>query len=65
MIIGVCGKSSSGKSFLASKLCERLNGFPDDWTNTMNDRMRYFCMGNALVTGVIERIGKRIKTIVD
>ena len=26
MIIGVCGKSSSGKSFLASKLCERLNG---------------------------------------
>lgn len=27
MIIGVCGKSSSGKSFLASKLCERLNGF--------------------------------------
>lgn len=45
--------------------CERLNGFPDDWTNTMNDRMRYFCMGNALVTGVIERIGKRIKTIVD
>jgi DNA (cytosine-5)-methyltransferase 1 len=45
--------------------CERLNGFPDDWTNTMNDRMRYFCMGNALVTGVIERIGKRIKTIVN
>lgn len=27
MIIGVCGKSSSGKSFLASKLCERLNGY--------------------------------------
>ena len=43
--------------------CERLNGFPDNWTNTMNDRMRYFCMGNALVTGVIERIGKRVKSI--
>lgn len=43
--------------------CERLNGFPDEWTNTMPDRMRYFCMGNALVTGVVERIGKRIKEI--
>lgn len=27
MIIGLCGKSSSGKSFLASKLCEKLNGY--------------------------------------
>lgn len=27
MIIGVCGKSSSGKSFLASKLCEKLEGY--------------------------------------
>lgn len=43
--------------------CERLNGFPDNWTDGMPDRMRYFCMGNALVTGVIERIGYRIKEI--
>lgn len=43
--------------------CERLNGFPDDWTKEMPDRMRYFCMGNALVTGIIERIGYRIKEI--
>lgn len=28
---------------------ERLQGFDDEWTNTgMPDRMRYFCMGNAL-----------------
>ena len=40
--------------------CERLNGFPDSWTDSMTDRMRYFCMGNALVTTVIERIGKEI-----
>lgn len=39
--------------------CERLNGFPDDWTNTgMPDRMRYFCMGNALVVPLVERIGR-------
>lgn len=29
---------------------ERINGFPDDWTNTgMPESFRYFCMGNALV----------------
>ncbi len=38
--------------------CERLNGFPDGWTNTgMPDKMRYFCMGNALVVPLIKRIG--------
>lgn len=46
--------------FLTPIECERLNGFPDDWTNTMQNRMRYFCMGNALVTGVIERLGQGI-----
>lgn len=38
--------------------CERLNGFPDNWTNTgMPERMRYFCMGNALVVPIVTRIG--------
>ncbi len=43
--------------------CERLNGFPDNWTDTMSKRMRYFCMGNALVVGLIEIMGKRIEEI--
>ncbi|UII57620.1 DNA (cytosine-5-)-methyltransferase [Cytobacillus spongiae] len=43
--------------------CERLNGFPDNWTEGMSDRMRYFCMGNALVVGLIERMGRRILDI--
>lgn len=39
--------------------CERLNGFPDGWTETgMPERMRYFCMGNALVVPLVTRIGK-------
>jgi len=29
----------------------------------MSDRMRYFCMGNALVVGLIERMGARIEEI--
>jgi DNA (cytosine-5)-methyltransferase 1 len=37
---------------------ERLNGFPDNWTAGMPDGRRAFCMGNALVVGIVERIGK-------
>lgn len=41
--------------------CERLNGFPDDWTNTgMPERMRYFIMGNALVTDLITAMGREL-----
>lgn len=37
--------------------CERLNGFPDNWTDTgMPEKMRYFCMGNALVVSMVTRI---------
>jgi DNA (cytosine-5)-methyltransferase 1 len=37
---------------------ERLNGFPDGWTDTgMPDGRRAFMMGNALVVGLIERVG--------
>ena len=51
---------------LTPRECERINGFPDDWTNTgMSDKKRYFMMGNALVVGVIERIGKEIENIIE
>ena len=44
--------------------CERLDGFPDNWTNTgMPQKFRYFCMGNALVVGLIAVMGKRIQEI--
>jgi hypothetical protein len=44
---------------------ERLQGFEDDWTNTgMPDRMRYFCMGNALVVPMITRMGKILDKII-
>ena len=36
---------------------ERLQSFPDNWTDTgMPEKRRYFMMGNALVTKVINRI---------
>ena len=45
---------------------ERLNGFPDNWTQTdengkiVADSKRAFFMGNALVIGLIEKVGKII-----
>lgn len=44
---------------------ERLQGFDDEWTNFgMPDRMRYFCMGNALVVQMITRMGKVLDSII-
>lgn len=46
--------------------CERINQFPDNWTNTgMSDKKRNFMMGNALVVGVIKKIGTEIEKIVE
>ena len=43
---------------------ERIQGFEDDWTNTgMTKRMRYFCMGNALVVPMITRMAKTLDEI--
>jgi DNA (cytosine-5)-methyltransferase 1 len=44
---------------------ERLQGFEDEWTNTgMPDRMRYFCMGNALVVSMITRMGRVLDEVI-
>jgi DNA (cytosine-5)-methyltransferase 1 len=41
---------------------EELNGFPRGWTKTgMSDVKRAFCMGNALVVGIVALIGKEIR----
>ncbi|MGV3638496.1 MAG: DNA (cytosine-5-)-methyltransferase [Flavobacteriales bacterium] len=39
---------------------ERLNMFPDDHTAGVSDTWRAFFMGNALVVGVVERIGRAL-----
>ncbi|KGX87012.1 DNA (cytosine-5-)-methyltransferase [Pontibacillus litoralis] len=46
--------------------CERMNGFPDNWTDTgMPHKFRYFCMGNALVVDLVEKMAKELKKIID
>jgi len=36
--------------------CERLQGFPDGWTEGISDTQRYKCLGNAVTVNTIEAI---------
>lgn len=40
--------------------CERLQGFPDQWTEGFADSTRYRMLGNAVAVPVAEWIGRRI-----
>ena len=40
--------------------CERLQGFPDNWTNNQADSNRYKQMGNAVAVPVVEWIVNRM-----
>ncbi len=40
--------------------CERLQGFPDNWTEGVSDTQRYKQMGNAVTVNVIQAITKKL-----
>lgn len=40
--------------------CERLQGFPDGWTEGESDSTRYRMLGNAVCVPVAEWIGRRL-----
>jgi len=40
--------------------CERLQGFPDNWTEGVSDTQRYKQMGNAVTVNVIEAIAGKL-----
>ena len=40
--------------------CERLQGFPDGWTEGISDTQRYKCLGNAVTVPVVEFIAKHL-----
>lgn len=44
--------------------CERLQGFPDNWTEGQSDTNRYKQMGNAVAVPVVEWIIQNICDIV-
>ena len=43
--------------------CERLQGFPDGWTEGFPKSARYRMMGNAVTVNVAEWIGRRIAAV--
>ena len=45
---------------LTPKECERLQGFPDDWT-VGSDTQRYKQCGNAVTVNVVEYIAKELR----
>jgi DNA (cytosine-5)-methyltransferase 1 len=51
---------------LTARECERLMGWPDDWTrwddsgNEINESRRYKMCGNGVVSNVAEWIGRRL-----
>ena len=57
-------KTKKGYRRLTPIELERLNGFPDNWTefaasgNLIPDGKRAFLMGNALVIGLVECVGR-------
>ncbi len=46
---------------LVSVELERIQMFPDNHTEGTTDKKRGFLMGNALVCGIVERIGRELK----
>ena len=49
--------------------CERLQGFPDNWTQKgtdglISDSQRYKMCGNAVTVDVVQAVGERIKNAI-
>lgn len=57
---GMAALSDSKVRRLTPIECERLQGFPDDWTAGQSDSQRYKQMGNAVAVPVVEWIIQNI-----
>tara|TARA_B100000287_G_scaffold147328_3_gene139071 strand:- start:7512 stop:8537 length:1026 start_codon:yes stop_codon:yes gene_type:complete len=45
--------------------CERLQGFPDDWTEGQSDTQRYKQLGNAVSVPVVKAVGDKIIKLIN
>lgn len=50
---------------LTPEECEAIQMFPVEWTKSLPKGKRYFVMGNALVTGIVERLSDVLLEIVN
>jgi DNA (cytosine-5)-methyltransferase 1 len=53
-------KSNTKIRRLTPTECERLQGFPDGWTEGVSDTQRYKCLGNAVTVNVVREITKKL-----
>lgn len=60
---GVAGRM--GVRRLTPVECERLQGFPDGWTDGQSDSARYKQLGNAVSVPVAEWIGRRLAAVLE
>jgi len=60
--LNTLGQMMVGIRRLTPVECERLQGFPDGWTEPESDSARYRMLGNAVTVPVAEWIGRRIVT---
>jgi DNA (cytosine-5)-methyltransferase 1 len=42
--------------------CERLQGFPDGWTDCVSDTQRYKTLGNAVTVNTVKAIVDKLLT---
>ena len=65
----IIDKQSGEYRILTPVETERIQMFPDNWTKidnkSMTERRRYFMMGNALVVGVVEKLGVFMEKIIE
>ena len=62
----ICDPKTNKNRILTPVECERIQGFPDNWTDTgMTDKKRRFMMGNALICGIVGRLEPEISDIFD
>jgi len=62
----IADKKTGHYRILTPLECERIQTFPDGWTDCgMTDRQRRFMMGNALVCGIIKRLEPYLSNIFD
>lgn len=53
-------EDENGIRFLTPLECERLQGFPDNFTEGVSDNHRYKMVGNAMTVNVIKFLGEQI-----
>ena len=53
----------SGIRRLTPTECERLQGFPDGWTDGLSDTQKYKCLGNAVSVPIVKSVGERLKEL--